>query len=184
MSHVLVIIDIQNDYFPGGKMEVRGSEAAAANAKSLLEIFRDKSTPIVHVQHISTREGATFFLPDTKGSEIHESVYPLKNEKIITKNFPNSFLHTELEEFLHSRNVKKIIFCGMMSHMCVDATVRAAFDKGFSCTVAHDACATRNLSFDEVNVSNREVHASFMAALASVYAEVVATKEIIERFTT
>lgn len=182
MSEALVIIDVQKDYFPGGNMEVVNSEAAALNARSLLETFRKKNNLIIHVQHISTRKGATFFLPGTQGAEIHASVYPLGKEKIITKHFPNSFRDTELENYLNENNVKKITFCGMMSHMCIDATVRAAFDKGFACTVADDACATRNLSHGGIDVSSSNVHASYMAALGAVYANVVSSKDIIELF--
>ncbi len=184
MSEALIIIDIQKDYFPGGRMEVVDSEDAAKTAKSLLKIFRNNNENIVHIQHISTREGATFFLSETDGVKIHESVYPLAGEKIITKHFPNSFRDTDLDDYLHGQGVEKITFCGMMSHMCIDATVRAAFDKGFTCVVAEDACATRNLSYGGVDVTNSGVHASFMAALGSVYADVINSKEIISRMST
>jgi len=179
MSEALVIIDIQNDYFPGGRMEVAHPEAAARNAKSLLEAFRNKNKLIVHVQHVSEREGAAFFLPGTKGVEIHESVLPTAAEKVIVKHFPNSFRATGLADFLHGNGIKDITFCGMMTHMCIDATVRAAFDLGFACTVADDACATRNLSHGGVDVPSAKVHASYMAALAAVYAKVVSSSEII-----
>ncbi|HEO65057.1 MAG TPA: cysteine hydrolase [Spirochaetes bacterium] len=184
MSEALVIIDVQKDYFPGGRMEVVNSENATQMAKSLLSIFRKNNKNIVHIQHVSTREEATFFLPETDGVEIHESVSPLAGEKIITKHFPNSFRGTDLEDYLHGKGVEQIIFCGMMSHMCIDATVRAAFDKGFTCVVADDACATRDLSHGGVNVTSLNVHASYMAALSSVYANVINSKEIIEQMST
>jgi len=184
MTDALVIIDIQKDYFPGGQMEVVNSEAAAEKAKFLLEIFRKRNSPIVHVQHISTREGATFFLPGTRGVEIHESVLPLDGEKIITKHFPNSFRNTELEDYLKENDVTGIIFCGMMSHMCIDATVRAAFDKGFICTVADNACGTRSLSHSGVEVPSSHVHAAYMAALGAVYAIVISTESIIKQLGT
>ena len=179
MPEALVIIDIQKDYFPGGNMEVVNSENAANMAKALLTKFRKDNKIIIHIQHVSTREGATFFLPETEGVEIHESVSPVDGEKIIIKNFPNSFRDTDLENYLHDNGVQKIIFCGMMSHMCIDATVRAAFDKGFTCVVAEDACATRNLSYGDIEVPSPSVHASFMAALNAVYAKVTTSEEII-----
>ncbi len=108
----------------------------------------------------------------------------MDGEKIITKHFPNSFRDTDLDDYLHEKGVEQIIFCGMMSHMCIDATVRAAFDKGFSCVVAEDACATRNLSHGGVDVANTDVHVSYMAALGSVYADVTNSKEIISRMST
>ncbi len=179
MSEALVIIDIQNDYFPGGNMEVVNSESAAEKAKSLLSTFRQQKKTVVHVQHVSTREGAVFFLPETTGVAIHGSVSPVDGENIIIKHFPNSFRGTDLESFLRDKGVQKIVFCGMMSHMCIDATVRAAFDKGFSCIVAEDACATRNVSYGGIEVSSPYVHASFMAALSAVYARVTRSNEII-----
>lgn len=179
MSEALIIIDVQNDYFPGGRMEVVNSEEAALMAKTLLEAFRKGNKQIVHIQHISTGSGAAFFLPGTTGVEIHESVMPLEGEKIITKRFPNSFRDTELEEFLRKKGIKEITFCGMMSHMCIDATVRAAFDKGFACIVADDACATINLSHGGIDVPSSRVHASYMAALGAVYANVISSEEII-----
>src|SRR5215510_133910 len=100
MSTALIIIDIQNDYFPGGTMTLVGPDAAAANAAKLLKTFREKKLPIVHVQHLSVRPGATFFLPGTKGAEIHESVRPVGSETLIQKNFPNAFRETKLLEHL------------------------------------------------------------------------------------
>ncbi|MCB2180824.1 MAG: cysteine hydrolase [Desulfobulbaceae bacterium] len=180
MQEALVLIDIQKDYFPGGRMEVDNSEHAAAMAKTLLEAFRKLQKPIVHIQHIAARPGATFFLPETNGVAFHESVLPLDGEKIITKHFPNSFRDTELEDYLRENGIEKITFCGMMSQMCIDATVRAAFDKGFTCIVAHDACAARNLSHGGVDVPSSQVHAAYMAALGTVYATVTPSREIIE----
>jgi nicotinamidase-related amidase len=145
MNPALVLVDIQQDYFPGGRMEVVGAVEASRAAKKLLGHFREKNLPIVHVQHISTRTGSTFFLPNTKGINIHESVSPLPNETVIKKHFPNSFRDTDLQKYLGSQGIKELVICGMMSHMCIDATVRAAFDRGYTCIVIHDACATRNL---------------------------------------
>ncbi len=63
MSKSLVLVDIQNDYFPGGAMELNGMDAAAARASAVLESFRARGWPVFHVQHLSTRPGASFFLP-------------------------------------------------------------------------------------------------------------------------
>lgn len=180
MKTALLLIDIQNDYFPNGKMELDGSIQAAAAATRLLSAFRKEQWPIYHVQHISTQKGATFFLPDTLGAEIHHTVCPLPSEPVIVKHFPNSFRETNLLNLLKADNVSTLLVCGMMSHMCVDATVRAAFDLGINCIVTHDACATRELSFNGIVVTAAQVHASFMAALGAVYAQVKGVDEIME----
>ena len=180
MSTALILIDIQNDYFPGGKMELVGSIQAASAAARLLGAFRKQKWSVYHIQHISIQPGASFFLPDTIGAEIHESVRPLSTEPVITKHFPNSFRATGLLEQLKADNVGSLLICGMMSHMCVDATVRAAFDLGFSCIVTHDACATKELTFNGITVTASQVHASYMAALGAVYAQVKSVDEILE----
>ncbi|MBT6005725.1 MAG: isochorismatase family protein, partial [Prolixibacteraceae bacterium] len=122
MKQALIIVDIQNDYFPGGKMELVGIGEAAKNAQHALELFRARNLPIFHIQHLSNRAGATFFLPETDGVEIHKSVTPKSSENIIQKNFPNSFRDTSLNSQLQNLNVGEVIICGAMTHMCIDTT--------------------------------------------------------------
>lgn len=179
MKTALLIIDIQNDYFPNGKMELEGSIQAASAAARLLAAFRKNNWAVYHIQHINIRPNATFFLPNTPGVNIHQLVQPLDGEPVITKHYPNSFRDTSLLDTLKANGISSLLICGMMSHMCVDATVRAAFDYGFSCIVAHDACATRELMFNEVSVPAKQVHASYMAALGAVYAQIKGVDEIL-----
>jgi len=179
MNDCLILIDLQNDYFPGGNMEVVNMVEAAANAQVLLQAFRRAKLPIIHVQHISARPGATFLLPGTVGAEIHRTVTPQDGETVVVKNFPNSFRGTSLLELLREQKAENLVICGAMSHMCIDATTRAAFDLGFNCVVAEDACATRDLSFNSRIVKAADVHASFMAALSVPYAKVIPTTEVL-----
>ncbi|HEY6009177.1 MAG TPA: cysteine hydrolase family protein [Geobacteraceae bacterium] len=178
MTTALLLIDFQNDYFPGGRMEVAGSPAASLEARKLLDVFRARALPVIHVQHVAARPGATFFLPGTPGAEIHANVTPLPVEPVVVKHFPNSFRETELLAMLREKGVERLVICGMMTHMCVDATVRAAFDLGFACTVVHDACATRNLVFNGVETPAPQVQAAFLAALAAVYGKVASAAEV------
>jgi nicotinamidase-related amidase len=174
----LVIVDIQKDYFPGGAHPLEGPEAAAASAARLLAGFRAAGDPVFHVRHVWDEDEATFMRPGTAGVEIHESVAPRDGETVISKEHPNSFRDTELESELRKAGVDDLVVCGMMTSMCVDATVRAAVDLGFDTTVAHDACATCDLDFGGTAIPAASVHAAFLAALADGYAEVVATDEI------
>jgi len=180
MNTCLILVDLQNDYFPGGNMELVGMEDAAAKAQALLNEFRKSKSPIIHIQHISARPGATFFLPETEGARINHLVNPEENETVIVKSFPNSFRSTSLLKMLEKDKISDLVICGAMSHMCIDATTRAAFDLGFSCIVAEDACATKDLIFKGKTIKASDVHASFMAALSVPYARVISTKEIIE----
>jgi len=179
MNTALLLIDIQNDYFPGGKMVLEESLEASQKAKQVLSLFREKNLPVVHIQHISTRPGASFFISGTEGVEIHANVKPVAGEPVIWKHYPNSFRDTPLLEHLRKKNIAHVVIAGMMTHMCVDATTRSAFDYGFQCTVLHDACATRDLSFRGDTVSAKQVHAAFLAALGAVYAKVASTSDFI-----
>lgn len=181
MKECLIIVDLQNDYFPGGNMELYEIEKAANNAKLLLSFFRKDNLPVIHVQHISTRPGASFFLPDTYGVEINDMIAPELNEPVIGKNYPNSFRETSLNAELKKINADELIICGAMSHMCIDSTTRAAFDLGFNCMVAEDACATRDIIFKGKMVKAMDVHASFMAALSVPFAKIVSTESILNK---
>ncbi len=176
----LLIIDVQNDYFTGGKMELPGAEQAASNTRRILDNFRENGLPIFHIQHESVKEGSTFFLPGTDGQKIHKSVEPIAKETVIVKNWPNSFHETELLQCLKDHNIKKLVITGMMTFMCVDATTRAAKDLGFECILIHDSTASPALEFDGVSCSAEQVKAAFTCALAHISDKVVSTEEFFE----
>jgi len=179
MNRALLLVDLQNDYFPGGKMELVGITEAAAQAQVLLAEFRRRGWPTYHLQHVAIRKGAPFFLPGTPGVEIQASIAPLPSETVIEKHFPNSFRDTGLREILEAAGIKELVICGAMSHMCIDATTRAAVDLGFTCTVIHDACASLDLSFGDTVIPAQQVHGAFMAALGMWYARIVARKDFL-----
>jgi nicotinamidase-related amidase len=184
MSTGLLLIDIQNDYFPGGKMELEGSEKAAEIAALLLEFFRKNLMPVFYLQHLSIHYGATFFIPQTQGVEINTKVKPLDGETVITKRYPNSFRETGLLLHLQKQRIHQLVIAGMMTHMCVDATVRAATDLGFECLIAGNACATRKLIWNNHEVSAADVQSAFLAALNGSYGKVSTVKAIIEELQT
>ncbi len=182
MNTALVIVDIQNDYFPDGKLPLVGSVEAGQQAARLLDHFRRAQWPIIHIQHITVRPSATFFLPDTPGADFHPNVQPRPDEPIVQKNFPNGFRDTTLLDVLREKQVSRLIICGMQTNMCIDATTRAAADYGFECIVAADACAARNLTFDEHAVPAEQVHHAFLAALNGSYARVLKVDQILAQF--
>jgi nicotinamidase-related amidase len=179
MKTALIVIDIQNDYFPGGRMELVGAEEAGLKAKEVLAYFRSRNLPVIHIRHLSTRPTATFFLPDTDGIEIHPCVAPLPGEAVFVKNFPNSFRETQLLEHLSGLGIERLLLTGMMTSMCVDSTARAAFDLGFQNVLLHDAMATRDQSFNGVTIPAAQVQGAFLAALGSVYGRVTPVAEFL-----
>lgn len=175
----LLIIDIQNDYFDGGANPLVGSMAASENAGQLLQHFRQQALPVIHIQHLSTRPGSTFFIPGTDGAKIHQNVAPIDGEAVISKHYPNSFRDTGLLTHLQSLGISELVICGMMTHMCVDATTRAAKDYGFECTVIGDACATKDLTALGSNVSAAGAQTAFLAGLSYFYATLQNTADYL-----
>jgi nicotinamidase-related amidase len=110
---------------------------------------------------------------------IHPTVAPLDSETVLLKHFPNSFLETGLKELLDQQDIEEVVVIGAMSHMCIDATSRAASDFGYKTTIVHDACATQDLEFDGMAVPASQVHAAMMAALAFAYGTVITTDQYI-----
>ena len=178
MSRALLIVDIQNDYFPGGAHPLHEPEAAARAARSVLDAFRASGEPVLHVRHVWGEPDAPFMRPGTRGVEIHPAVAPAPGEPVIEKDAPNAFLRTDLERMLRERGVEELVVCGMMTSMCVDATVRAAADLGFSVTLVHDACAAPSLSFAGTDVPASAVGAAFIAALGDGYATLTSSAEL------
>lgn len=175
----LIVIDFQNDYFAGGKFPLKGTEIAAAKAAHLLEASRKRGDLIVHVRHESTEADASFFVPGSRGAEIHALVAPIASEPVLVKNAINAFNGTSLKSILDAEGIRELVIVGAMSHMCIDAATRAAADHGFAVTVVHDAVATRDLQFGDLTVSAADVHAAFMAAIAFGYANVTSASEML-----
>ena len=170
-KEALIIIDVQNEYFPGGTCELYHPYEAENVIENLIAESRRVNRPIVYIQHFNEPDDY-FFLEGTKGAEISERIAPEPEDKIIIKRYPNSFLHTELDAHLKSLGVEKLIVCGMMTHMCVDTTVRAAMDYGYEVTVIADACATMDLNLNGEIIPAETVQKTFLAALDGVFASI------------
>ena len=177
----LLVIDIQNDYFPGGKLELERPLEAAENARKVIDAFRSRGWPVIYFRHEQVRPGADFLLPDTWGNQIRELVQPQEGDIVYPKHFPNAFKETPLQAYLQETGIQALVLTGMMTFMCVHGTVRAASDFGFQCTVLHDATAARAITFNGFEVPADHVQAAFHGALAFAYAEVISTDAYLQR---
>jgi nicotinamidase-related amidase len=164
----LLLIDIQDFYFPGGRSALVAPEKAAENASRFLDRFRKKDLLIVHVRHNSE-----------PGGKINDIVRPLPDEKIISKSEVNSFKGTGLSEFFKSRGIDTLVVCGMQTHMCVEAAIRAASDLGYKCILIQDACATKDLKFGDRVIKSEDVHYSTLSTLRS-YSIVESTEDFLK----
>ncbi|WP_313128646.1 cysteine hydrolase family protein [Pseudescherichia vulneris] len=177
----LIVIDLQNEYLPTGKLPLSNIDAAAANAARVIAEFRLHGHPVFHIRHESASENAPIFTPGSEGVQIQTSVIPAENEPVIVKKYINAFRDTDLKQQLDAQDVEEVIIVGAMSHMCVDACVRAAADMGYPVTVLHDACATLDLTFNKVTVPAAHVHAAMMAAFEFGYGKVISTEDYLQR---
>lgn len=180
MKKALLVIDIQNDYFEGGNAELFEPIPAMENAKKLMNLFHRKNEPVIYIQHINTYEGADFFLPDSDGNKIYSEIQPLSDDLVFIKHEPDSFLSDGLTEYLKGQNIDELVICGMMSHMCVDTTVRSAKAKGYEVTLLEDACTTMDLEWQGERYPAKTVHQIYMASLSGVFATVMTTDAYIE----
>ena len=177
MSPVLILIDIQNVYFEDGPYLLDAPIATARNAKLVLDYFRTMNLPIIHVGH-------EFYAGDESekaahSRNIHQIVEPIKGEIVIWKERPNAFWKTDLRSKLEAIGAKQLVICGMMSHMCIDTTVRACKDFDYSVILIEDACTTKDLGFNREILPAKIVHQSFMAALNNTFADVMKVQSFL-----
>jgi nicotinamidase-related amidase len=174
----LLIIDVQNDYFAGGAMELAEPAKAVANLQALLKSFRANGQTVIHIQHENLAPEPPFMAPGSEGQKIHADVLPQDGETHIVKHFPNSFRHTNLEQVLQQNKIQKLVIAGMMTHMCVSATARAAMEHGYQPTIVQDACATRALDFRGKTIPAETVHQTALAEI-TLFCEIVDTDEVV-----
>jgi nicotinamidase-related amidase len=167
----LLLIDIQEFYFPGGSLQLENPEAAGMNAGLVLEHFRQSGLPVYHVKH-----------EVKQGGNIHDYVKPLPGEWVISKQQVNPFLGTGLLEVIRADSIEQLVICGMQTHMCVEAAVRAAHDFGLACILVEDACTTRALQYEEHIISAKNVHYSTISSLQDTYATILSTQELLRNF--
>jgi nicotinamidase-related amidase len=176
MADALVVIDIQNEYFPGGALTLPDAEGAASHAAEAIEAAREAGIPVVHIRH-EEPDSDEWFVPGSRGAETNDAVAPAEGEPVIVKHYPNSFLETDLAERLAAAGATRIAFCGMMTSMCVDATVRAAADLGLEPVLVDDACAAPDLEYRGRSVPADAVHASFCGALGDEIATLLQVRD-------
>lgn len=169
----LIMIDLQNTYRTG-IMKLEGVEEAVAEARRLLDLARDAGIPIFHIRH-DGGAGSPYDVNAEIGA-ISDEVAPREGEPVITKNFPNSFVQTDLDDQLKAAGVKNLILAGFMTHMCVNSTAHGGFNLGYSPTVVASATATRALQAANGKVlSAQAVHDGAIASTRDLYAAIADT---------
>ncbi|MDB5744668.1 MAG: isochorismatase [Polaromonas sp.] len=122
MKKALVVIDIQNDYFPGGAFTLENADAACLGAVQAIEQAKRDGWLVVGVQHVSAPD-APLFKPDTQGVKIHSTITAaLGDAPVVVKSEADSFFQTNLEQIVRDAGITDIYLTGMMTQHCVTHT--------------------------------------------------------------
>lgn len=146
-QRALIVIDLQNDYFPGGKFPLWNTDAILANIETAIARARAQHVPVIVVQHIADSAAgiAPFFNPGTVGAEIHPRILAAAPDAIVvTKAFADSFVDTTLEATLAKLGVEELLICGMMTQNCVTHTAISKSAEKYRVAILTDCCTTVN----------------------------------------
>jgi nicotinamidase-related amidase len=167
----LIMIDCQNTYRKG-LMQLTGVEVAILEARHLLAKAREFKIPVIHIQH-DAGVGSPYDVSAEIGA-ICDEVAPIDGESVITKNYPNAFVGTDLDQQLKALGIKNIVLAGFMTHMCINSTAHGGFNLGYLVTVVASATATRPLQAANGKVlSAQEVQDGAIASTRDLYAAIV-----------
>lgn len=172
MSKALLVIDVQYDNFADSSMSDNESKQVIYKTNQLISHAKDSAMPVYVIEHISTNPLFPMFATGTKGAQTHAEI-DTKETTVVIKHYPNSFRETGLQDMLEGDGITDIIMCGAMTHMCIDATVRAGSDLGYRVTLVHDACFTKDLEFEGRIVNAADVQVSYLAALGDGFCDVI-----------
>lgn len=179
-TSALVCVDVQNDYFPGGRHPLADAVSAGKKITALLGVFRQRRLPIIHIRQISPANTIPYLVEHTPGSEIHECAQPRPGEMLLHKRFPNSFRGTGLKALLNGMGIERIYLLGFMSQVCIDATARQALDNLFRVSLIPDACAAGSVTFNSQTIEADWVHAGMMGALGSIGCELIDSQNLLD----
>lgn len=172
----LIVIDMQKGM---AREAARNNPAAESNIARLLERWRERSQPVVHVRHLSLTPGSPFW-PGQPGAEFQDALAPRSGEHVVDKHVTDAFAQSELERWLHQRSISALVFVGVSTNMSVEASVRSAACLGFSCTVVADACFTfARPDLDGAPRSAEDLHRVSLANLSGEYARVVQSEQAL-----
>ena len=145
MNKALLLIDLQNDYFPGGKFPLWNTDAVLTNIEQAIKAARMKGIPIIHIQHVANPKMgiAPFFNEGTEGAKIHPLILAAAPDApIVVKEYADSFVGTKLEETLSGLGVDELLVCGMMTQNCVTHTAISKSAEKYKVSILADCCTT------------------------------------------
>lgn len=178
MNRVLLIIDVQNEYFTG-KMPVIYPEGSFEKILIAMDAANKAKIPVILIQHEAPQKDADAFIRNSYGWKLHEALLKREYVRIIDKTLPGSFTGTELEDFLKERDIDTIVISGYMSQMCCDTTARQAVHLGFTVEFLSDATGTLDVANVAGKISAEELHKAILITQVMRFSKVISTNEWI-----
>lgn len=146
----LVIIDAQQGLLEG-EHAVPNSATVIKRLWTLLDKARTAGALVIHLQNDG--EPGALDEPNTPGWSIHPRLSPTVEERVIRKTGDDGFGNPDLMDVFKRNGVKRIAVAGLLSEMCVSATVRGGLARGLEIVLIRDAHAT----YDVEDISARVV---------------------------
>jgi nicotinamidase-related amidase len=175
---VLMIVDVQLAA-DAPKWGPRNNPGAEQKIAQLLAAWRAADMPVIHIRHDSVTPGSPY-TPGTPGHPFKPESMPLPHETVIGKNANSAFVNTSLEDTLGDRGATTLAICGVLTHNCVEATVRHAGNLGYRVFVPADACWAVDVRDLTGKVWPAEdVHQLSLAVMQGEYAQVTTSDALI-----
>jgi nicotinamidase-related amidase len=178
MSEVLLIIDVQNEYFTG-KLPVTYPHGSIVNILQAMDAAHAAGVPVIVIQHANRTAGAATFLPGTPSWELHPEVKKRPFDHLVEKTLPGSFAGTDLDAWLRERKIDTVVIAGYMTQMCCDTTARQAFHHGFAVKFLSDATGTLSITNSAGSISDSELHRAILVTQQMRFSHVMTTAEWI-----
>jgi len=179
MSRVLLVIDVQNEYFTGA-LPITHPAGHLDQIVRAMDAAEDK-VPTVVVQHHFLDANMPFFQKGTPGWELHDEVAKRPHDLLVEKTLPGSFTNTPLEAWLRDNGIDTVTIAGYMTHICCDTTAREAVHRGFTVEFLRDATGTLPLSNEAGDVTAEELHRSILCAQQMLLSEVIDVDSWVKR---
>ena len=163
----LIVIDVQNDYFPGGKLPLWNAEETLGHIVNAISDAGKQGIDVILVQHVADRsKGAGFFIPGTTGADIHPDILKAAPDApVVVKHRADAFNGTNLNAILDKSGIEEILICGMQTQNCVGLSAISKNATPYKPAILSDCCTSET----------KTVHAIALAGFGDIVPVVTAS---------
>lgn len=180
MNRVLLVIDVQNEYFTG-KLPVSYPPGTLNNIIQIMDAAQKNKIPVIVIQHTASQQEAPTFIRGSESWKLHPLIESKPRDYLMEKTLPGSFSNTDLEQWLRKRDINTVVITGYMTQMCCDTTSRQAFHMGFNVEFLSDATGTLQISNYAGIVTGEELHKAILVTQAMKFSKVLTTQQWINQ---